>query len=74
MPSITVTLLPPSDLDMTIMGMKKSRAISTGKNSVINMNIFFRTEARYSRLKTANILRMRGRVSEGIVLPVWITP
>jgi len=59
---------------MTIIGMKKSAAMSTGKNSVINMNIFFRTEERYSRLKTANIFRMHKSVSEGIVSRVPNTP
>src|SRR5207245_10835146 len=39
-----------------------------------NMNMFLQTEARYSRMKTANILRMQKRVSEGIVLRLSVTP
>ena len=54
-PSTTATRFPPRALVIMKMGMNIRPAMITGKKRVMNMNIFFRTAARYSRFSTARI-------------------
>ena len=57
-PSMTATVFSPSPLAIISPGTTIMPAISTGKKRVMKINIFFRTAARYSRLKTASIFLM----------------
>src|SRR5207249_2950392 len=70
-PSITATFLPVRLLAIIIMGKAITPVISSGKKSVMKMNIFFRTAWKYSRFRTAKSFRI---AAKGIICSLPVTP
>src|SRR5207244_1281253 len=65
-PSRTTTFFSPIPRAIITPGRMITPAISTGKKSVMKMNIFLRTAARYSRFRTASVFLMHRHLNSVI--------